>query len=91
MHSAKFKFAETPLEENIILGHVTNITTSGTARATFGVGSEYSKWQIHLLAGEKTEVLIPGRGWGKRHQPSLNWKDYSTVRTMADGPSLNST
>lgn len=81
----KMKLPIKPRVENIILGNGTSVKTAGTARATIQVGSEYSEEEIILLAGEDTGILILGRSWGKKHQPALNWKDYSMVRTRNDG------
>lgn len=71
--------------QNIQLGDGISVKTPGTTKATIKVGHIYSEEEVHLLAGKDTGVLILGRSWGKKHQPELNWKDYSICRTKEDG------
>lgn len=81
----KMKLPITPGEATLILGDGTSVKTAGTATATVTVGGVCSEEQIQLLSGKDTEILILGRSWSSKHQPSLDWRDYSMIRTREDG------
>lgn len=75
--------------ESVTLGDRTTVPTIEIVKATARVGAELSEEEIHVLDNtEDTGVLTIGRTWGKRHQPSLDWRDYSMVRTRPDGTTV---
>lgn len=85
----KWKLPITPKHDQVTLGDGTTVSTIGIATAVVQVGAERSEEQIHLLDSDvDTGVLTLGRSWGKKHEPNLNWKDYSMVRTKEDGTTV---
>lgn len=79
----------TQKSEQVILGDGTSVSTVGKTIATVKVGPESSDEKIHLLDRDiDTGILTLGRSWGKKHEPSLKLKDYSIVRSRADGKTL---
>lgn len=81
----KLNLPITDFKQDVVLGDGSSVSTVGTTSAKIKIGMVESVEKIYIISGEDNGILTLGRSWGTKHQPSLNWKDFSITTTRENG------